>query len=403
MLMMKLGENKWGALLAVTSAYSFSFLVRYIWSPVMMDAGAEFQINSTQMGLCMTAFMVGYLMMQLPGGILADRVYPKYLLMICVGAASICTLVFASVRTYGLGLGIRVIEGLSLGSIYPCCSKIVSAYFERKDRAAAMGILLASPPLGILLANSLGEPLNGLVGWRETMRIVAYMGGAVLLLLLLTVKRSKKPAVDSGKRGLLDGTRLYLRDRQQLLLAGGGMLSMFASVGFATWMNTYMKTELGYPGVKGGILLTVYSAVGIAATCVSGSVVKKFGWDPRKFVLILFAAAALCTAAFGVASSYAALMVLSVIYGIVVNLPSAYLAELCIRRAPGRFIGTMCALENLVMQFGAMAQSYLIGAAVDGMGSYQAIWGIFTAAGVLSVIMMKVYNPNEGMKRNNHE
>ncbi len=365
----------------------------------MMDAGAEFQISGTQMGLYMTAFMAGYLTMQIPGGILADRVYPKYLLMASVGVAAVCSLAFASVSSYVLGLGIRVIEGLSLGGIYSSSSKIVSEYFAQEDRAVAMGILLASPPLGILLANSLGEPLNALVGWRATVRIIAYIGFAVLLLLVITVKRGEKPAIDSRKGRLLDGAKLYLKDRQQLLLAGSGMLSMFASVGFATWMNTYTKIELGYSGVKGGFLLTVYSIVGIAATCVSGSVVKKFGWNPRRFLLVLFAAAALSTFAFGFTASYPALMSIGVVYGIVVNLPSAHLADLCIQRAPGRFIGTMCALENLIMQSGAMVQSYIIGAAADSMGSYRVMWWIFTAAGLLSVVTMRIYNPDEESKR----
>lgn len=364
----------------------------------MMDAGAEFQISSTQMGLYMTAFMVGYLIMQIPGGILADRIYPKYLLMISVGVATVCSLAFASITSYSLGLGIRVIEGLSLGGIYSSSSKIISEYFEQKDRAIAMGVLLASPPLGILLANSLGEPLNELVGWRETVRIIAYIGFAVLLLLMIAVKRGKKPAADNRKGGLLDGTKLYLKDRQQLLLAGSGMLSMFASVGFATWMNTYMKIELGYPGLKGGILLTVYSVVGIAATCISGTIVKRFGWGPQRFLIVMFAAAAISTFAFGFTKSYPALMAISVVYGIVVNLPSAHLANLCIQRAPGKFIGTMCALENLIMQSGAMVQSYIIGAAADGIGSYRVMWWIFTASGLLSAITMSAFNPDEASK-----
>ena len=54
-----LSGNKWLALLSVTLAYSFAFLTRYIWSPIMSDVGAECQISSTQMGIYMTAFMIG--------------------------------------------------------------------------------------------------------------------------------------------------------------------------------------------------------------------------------------------------------------------------------------------------------------------------------------------------------
>lgn len=393
--MKRLSGNKWMALLAVTLAYSFAFLTRYIWSPVMSDAGAEFQISSTQMGLYMTTFMAGYLVMQIPGGILADRFCPKYLLMLSVCIATICSAVFASISSYAFGLVMRGCEGLALGGIYSSCSKIVSAYFEKRDRAVAMGILLASPPLGILLANSIGEPLNAMFGWRQTIRMIAYIGVLVFLMLLVFVRRGESPAVSAQKGGLLDGTKLYFADKQQILLALSGMLSMFASVGFATWMNTYMKSELGFPGVKGGVLLTVYSIVGIAATCVSGSIVRHFGWNPRRFLLALLILGTICMLIFGQVRSYTILMVVGIVYGAAVNLPSAHLADLCIQRAPGKYIGTMCALENLIMQSGAMVQSYVIGSAADRTGGYHVMWWIFSAACALSVLAMFFFQPEE--------
>lgn len=391
----KLGQNKWIALLAVTLSYSFAFLTRYIWSPVMTDAGAEFGINSTQMGLYMTAFMIGYLIMQIPGGILADRLRPKYLLLVSVCVAAVCSGLFSVSTSVGVGIALRAVEGLSLGGIYSSCSKIVSMYFAPKERAVAMGILLASPPLGILLANSLGEPLNEAFGWRMTIRIVAYIGVAVLALLLLAVKSGERPTADAHKGGMFDGTKLYFRDKQQVILAVGAMLSQFGTVGFATWMNTYMKTDLGFPGVKGGMLLTVYSLVGIAATCFSGAIVRRFGWDQRRFLIVMYALAACCTLVFAFLRSYAALMCVGIAYGVVVNLASAHMADLCIRRAPGQHIATMCALMNLIMQVGPMLQSYIIGAAADATGSYHVMWWIFTAAGALSVILMAMFDTNK--------
>lgn len=68
------GANKLLTLIAVTLAFSFTFLSRYIWSPLMNDVSAEFGINATQAGLYMSAFFAGYLITQIPGGILADQV-----------------------------------------------------------------------------------------------------------------------------------------------------------------------------------------------------------------------------------------------------------------------------------------------------------------------------------------
>ena len=62
-------RNPYLSLAAVTLAFTFTFLSRYIWSPLMADVSNEFGINATQAGLYMSAFFAGYLVTQIPGGI----------------------------------------------------------------------------------------------------------------------------------------------------------------------------------------------------------------------------------------------------------------------------------------------------------------------------------------------
>ena len=76
-------RNPYLSLAAVTLAFTFTFLSRYIWSPLMADVSNEFGINATQAGLYMSAFFAGYLVTQIPGGIMADRYQPKYILITC--------------------------------------------------------------------------------------------------------------------------------------------------------------------------------------------------------------------------------------------------------------------------------------------------------------------------------
>ena len=49
-------RNPYLSLAAVTLAFTFTFLSRYIWSPLMADVSNEFGINATQAGLYMSAF-----------------------------------------------------------------------------------------------------------------------------------------------------------------------------------------------------------------------------------------------------------------------------------------------------------------------------------------------------------
>ena len=54
------------------------------------------------------------------------------------------------------------------------------------------GVVLASPPFGITLAQSLGAPLNQAFGWRTTFVIVGAVAVGVVALLALFVKPVEK-------------------------------------------------------------------------------------------------------------------------------------------------------------------------------------------------------------------
>ena len=84
-------RNPYLSLAAVTLAFTFTFLSRYIWSPLMADVSNEFGINATQAGLYMSAFFAGYLVTQIPGGIMADRYQPKYILIACTVLGGVMT------------------------------------------------------------------------------------------------------------------------------------------------------------------------------------------------------------------------------------------------------------------------------------------------------------------------
>lgn len=214
----------------------------------------------------------------------------------------------------------------------------------------------------------------------------------VLLLTFGVDKPQRRVAVK--KAPLLEGVKLYLSDAQQLILGISGMLLMFSSVAFATWMNTYMKADLGFPGSKGGMLLTIYSFAAIFATCVSGGLVKKLKLDPRRFIVINITVAFLCNVAFAFTNNYLLLVLIGIVYGMSVNFPNAHLVSFCIQRCPERHIATATAFQNLVFQFGAAFQSAIIGAAATNAGNYHVMWYVYMSAGILSVLLILFFRPN---------
>ncbi|MDD2562463.1 MAG: MFS transporter, partial [Eubacteriales bacterium] len=140
-------RNKWLALLAVTAAFTYTFLGRYIYSSLMNAVSGEFALNTAQAGMYMSAFFLGYIITQVPGGILADRVGPKLLLVISTAIGGLSSVLMSTIPGFGAGLVFRLLSGIAGGFVFSCSSKVISGVFEPGERSVALGILLASPPM----------------------------------------------------------------------------------------------------------------------------------------------------------------------------------------------------------------------------------------------------------------
>ncbi len=393
--------NPWLSLAAVTLAFSFTFLSRYIWSPLMADVSGEFGINATQAGLYMSAFFAGYLVTQIPGGIMADKYQPKYILMICTALGGVMTAMMSMIQSYEMGLAIRVITGVSSGCVMAQCSKVVATTFEPKKRASAMGVVLASPPFGITLAQSLGAPLNQAIGWRNTFLAVAVVAVAIVAMIAMWVPATAKKAAPTGEAakaaaqtaaaapakqaGLLEGLIGFFTNKQQLLLGASGFMFMFISVGFATWTNRYAQS-LGFTPVQGGMIITCYSIAGIGASCISGSLADRIHLSHRNFLILSLSLMGVMTLVFSFQSSYMGLLVVGILYGAASYLPSTHYTTSAMILAGERFTATAASSQNLLFQLASFIMPVVVGRAIDATGNYSLVWYIFCGCAVISVI-----------------
>ena len=393
--------NKYMSLAAVTLAFSFTFLSRYIWSPLMADVSGEFGINATQAGLYMSAFFAGYLVTQIPGGIMADKYQPKYILIACTVLGGAMTALMSAINSYEMGLAIRVVTGVSSGCVMAQCSKVVALTFAPKERASAMGVVLASPPFGITLAQSLGAPLNQAFGWRTTFMIVGAVAAVIVVLLAVFVQPVEKKAPEAsapraaaqtaaakapgaGQAGMLEGLVGFFTNKQQLLLGASGFMFMFISVGFATWTNKYVQS-IGFSPVQGGMIITCYSIAGIIASCLSGSIAQKLHMSHRNFLMMTLAGMGVMTIIFSMQRSYTGLILIGIIYGAVSYLPSTHYTTSAMMLAGERFTATAASTQNLLFQMASLIMPIIVGRVIDATGSYSFVWYIFVGCAAVAV------------------
>lgn len=353
----------------------------------MNDVSEQFSLNATQAGAYMSAFFAGYLITQIPGGIMADKLQPKNIIIVCLLLGGLSTAAMATINSYSVGLAFRVITGVASGAIMACCSKVVAMVFPIEKRAWAMGVILASPPLGILIANAIGTPLNTAFGWRTTFVIVGLIALIIIALVFFFVPKLEKAEQSGKKTGLLEGLKVFFTDKDQILLGFSGFMFMVISVGFATWANRYLS-HLGFEPSKISMVITIYSIGGIIASSFSGAIAQKLKMSHKQFLILSLGLIAVMSFVFSKQTQYSMFLLTGIFFGAVSYLPSTHYTTWAMQKAGDQFAATASSTQNLMFQTSSMIQPIVIGAAIDSTGNYNLIWYIFMACAILGILFV---------------
>ena len=162
------GGMRWKRLIpAAMIVYIISFMDRTNIGYAFAGIGQEFHINKAQQGLAGGIFFIGYVLLQIPGGHLAERWSAKKFVAIMIllwGAAAIwCG--FAANFTQLLVA--RFLLGVAEGGIWPAVLVLISHWFPVSERARAYSFWMAN----LAIASIITQPISGAIvqaySWRE--------------------------------------------------------------------------------------------------------------------------------------------------------------------------------------------------------------------------------------------
>ncbi|HVB82204.1 MAG TPA: ACS family MFS transporter [Candidatus Binataceae bacterium] len=137
--------------------------------------------SEAERGLVLSSFFWGYLWLQLPGGLLADRFGGKRVLGAGVALWSIATfLTPPATASFGLLLFMRGALGAGEAVNFPAIHSIAARWTLATERARAISLHLSGTALGTIIALLASPPIIIAFGWEA----VFYISGLVGLLWL---------------------------------------------------------------------------------------------------------------------------------------------------------------------------------------------------------------------------
>ena len=273
--------RRWAMLAGLWLAYTSFGLVSGGIPPLVGPVSEDLHLSRSAMGSVMGAWPLVYIAVSVPAGALIDRFGLRRSLAVGIVLVALSGIMRAVAFNYAAMFLAVAVFGVGGPFISIGAPKLISVWFNRKDRGLAMGIYMTASNTGRILAlataNSVLMPLYR-SSWRLTM--ATYAGVALLSAVLWWVmardlEQSDEATQGSGK-DLAASMKVFpmlLRIpvvRIVLVITVG---SFFFSHGFNNWLPEILRAG-GMTAAQAGFWAILPIVVGIATTLVVPLVAK---------------------------------------------------------------------------------------------------------------------------------
>ncbi len=373
--------------------FSFGLTVAAL-APLVRVIVDELGISHGAMGSVLGAWPLVYIAAAIPCGALLDRMGPRRALAVAAviialsgalrGLADGYVGLFLAVAVFGLGGPL-----VSVGA-----PKVISLWFEGKERGLAMGVYITGMALGSItalsLTNSVMMPLVA-GDWRSVLLLyagVALFAGAAWLAL------SSHPASRAVERALAGEVRRPQREVfAELVRLPAVRIVLFMSIcifflnhGLNNWLPEILRHR-GLTAAEAGYWAAVPTAVGILGALV----IPRLATPPRRLwiLLLLFLAAGGATlllhapAGPGLAI---ALVLQGVARGSMMTLAILVLVE--IPEVGARYAGSASGLFFSAAEVGGVLGPLTMGLTYDLTGGFSTSLILLTGVCVLLVLLL---------------
>ncbi|MBZ4658254.1 MAG: major facilitator superfamily 1 [Desulfacinum sp.] len=380
---------RWMVLALTAACFLLTFVVRFIWPPLIPVVVPVLGMKMSQAGAYMSAFYIGYVITQIPAGILADYFGIRLILALSLALEGITTFAMGSISTYEAGFALRVATGLGAGAVFSACSRALMEWFPPKERGTAFGALLAAPSAGILLSGIVVPALNKAFSWQAAFQAVGAFTLAVGILLFFLLKTSSQAR--SQGAGIFGGFKVVFGSRDLILTALAGFCLMWVELGTATWTFASIK-HLGYTLKEAGSVMVFYGIGGLIAPLASGYLSDKLGHRKNILMASLLVIAPV-TVVFGYQTTIAALSAMGFVFGFVSYLANPHLSVMISEFAGKQWAATANGTSNFVFQLAPIIGPVVMGWAIDITGAYTSVWWIMAIGPLVGALLLIPVNP----------
>jgi len=282
-------EQRWLRIIPTAfMMYTIAYIDRTNISMALPSMSRELHMTPSQAGGAVGIFFWGYLLLQIPGGYLAERWSAKRFVSVLLVAWGICSMGCGLVHTARQFWVMRLLLGVTEGGVWPATLVLLAHWFPRAERARANGYWMLCQPAAVILASPLSGWILSHWDWRVLLIAEGVFPFAWLVAWWWSIADHPHQArwISRGEREHLESTlwresaelepvspepfyRTLARP-QVLLMALAYSLLCSGGYGYLFWLPSVFKSVSAASDLQVAFLFAVpYLLTGIAMVLIS--------------------------------------------------------------------------------------------------------------------------------------
>ncbi|MEB7424742.1 MFS transporter [Mammaliicoccus sciuri] len=391
-------------------AYMDRSNISIIAGPMMEDLN----MSKAQFGLLASFFSLGYALMQVPSGILAEKFGPKKMLTIALLWWSAFTILTGIVKNHGLLYFVRFLFGVGEAPMYPSNAVFNSYWFNKNEKGRASSALLAGSYFGPVIAPIVTIAIMNAFGWQAVFYIFGLVGILIAILWVIIAKdlpEQHKMVNEAEKRFIME-TRdvvdtgkttapwnVFFKRFSFYAIAAQYFVVQFVITLFLYWLPTYLHEqyhvnfkEMGF--IAGAPWLAMFVIIMLGGT-ISDKILSlgKSKFVARSIIAILGFIVFCISLFFALTTNNLYLCIIGFcicLAGVGASMGMSWATATDLGR---NFAGTVSGWMNLWGNIGGFLSPFLVGLLVDRIGWNSTLLLMLIPA-VFAIIMWFFIKPD---------
>lgn len=411
-LFQRLSEKKrWIYVLPIiVFIYVICYIDRTNISFALPHLKSDMHLTGAQQGLASGIFFWGYLLLQIPGGYMAERWSAKRWIAILMVLWSVAAIASGLIDTFGQLVLARFLLGVAEGGVQPALMATIRSWFPFAERSRAFAIFKLYTPIAAIVAAPFSGILLTVADWRWMFII---QGGAPLVIGLvawLAIMRdtpAKASWLSENERNYIEKSRI---EEGEPLKHHGTFTAAFRSAvvwrfaliytltqmglfGLSIWLPSVLKKAFHTDMQVGLVAMLPQVAAGVAIIMVGRSADRR-GKHVAHMSIVLGAGALILAGAGMISANQKWLVLGAMILGTAASIAWygpfwATVTKLTPVAAAGAGMGLINGVGNLGSFFGPYVGGWLSDLSGGGYALTQVFFGLVFACAALLVLTMR--------------